>query len=216
MKKTESKRPHRCEKGEARTRNAEETRERLLRAGKQLFSKAAYEHVQTREIAALANVDAALVNRYFGSKEGLFSEVITSLAKQTPYASYEAMTEAFVQFFTEALRNEAGRDGSLIRLILASAQSPAVSHIVSAFFQKQAARLEAVLPEDSRNTRANLLLSYVLGTLTVFQLLRSSDAPKPDIELILLRFKALLDEVGGEEADSAAKKGPAPALGAKK
>ncbi len=209
MKKTEPKRPHPCEKGEARPRNAEDTRERLLRAGKRLFSEAAYEHVQTREIAALANVDAALVNRYFGSKEGLFSEVVASLALQTPFASYEAMKETFIRIFTEMLRGEAGRDGSSIRLILASAQSPSVSHIVSAFFQKQAARLEAVLPEGSRNTRANLLLAYVLGTLTVFQVLRASGAPQPDVDLIIDRFKALLDEVGGEEAAPApTKKAP--------
>ncbi len=206
MKKTEPKRPHLCEKGEARPRNAEDTRERLLRAGKRLFSEAAYEHVQTREIAALANVDAALVNRYFGSKEGLFSEVVASLALQTPFASYEAMKEAYLRVFTEALREEAGRDGSSIRLILVSAQSPAVSHIVSAFFQKQAARLEAVLPGDSRNTKANLILAYALGALTLFGLLRSSDAPRPDVELIISRFEALLDEAGGEEAGSAAKK----------
>jgi AcrR family transcriptional regulator len=37
-----------------------------------------YEQVGVRDIAARAGVDPALVNRYFGSKEGLFAEAVAS------------------------------------------------------------------------------------------------------------------------------------------
>ena len=37
-----------------------------------------YEQVGVREIAARAGVDPALVNRYFGSKEGLFAEAVAT------------------------------------------------------------------------------------------------------------------------------------------
>src|SRR3954465_12636218 len=57
-------------------RNAGDTRARILAAARVRFSRDAYENVGTRDIAADAGVDAALVNRYFGGKEKLFDEAI--------------------------------------------------------------------------------------------------------------------------------------------
>ena len=57
-------------------RNAGDTRARILAAARVRFALDAYENVGTRDIAADAGVDAALVNRYFGGKEKLFDEAI--------------------------------------------------------------------------------------------------------------------------------------------
>ena len=59
-----------------RRRNAAATREAILEAATRRFATQGYQHAGVREIAADAGVTAALVNRYFGSKEGLFAEVI--------------------------------------------------------------------------------------------------------------------------------------------
>jgi AcrR family transcriptional regulator len=59
-----------------RRRDAAATREAILQAATRRFAAQGYEHAGVREIAADAGVTAALVNRYFGSKEGLFAEVI--------------------------------------------------------------------------------------------------------------------------------------------
>jgi len=61
-----------------RFRNAAATRQAILEAAKTCFMHEGYEQVGVREIAARAGVDPALVNRYFGSKEGLFSEAVAS------------------------------------------------------------------------------------------------------------------------------------------
>ena len=61
-----------------RFRNAAATRQAILEAAKTCFMHEGYEQVGVREIAARAGVDPALVNRYFGSKVGLFSEAIAS------------------------------------------------------------------------------------------------------------------------------------------
>ena len=52
------------------------TRARLLASARRLFSRAGYGEVGVREIAEGAGVNAALVNRYFGSKRGLFAEAV--------------------------------------------------------------------------------------------------------------------------------------------
>jgi AcrR family transcriptional regulator len=59
-----------------RRRDAAATREAILAAATRRFATQGYGPAGVREIAADAGVTAALVNRYFGSKEGLFAEVI--------------------------------------------------------------------------------------------------------------------------------------------
>ena len=59
-----------------RRRDAAATRSAILEAATRRFAFEGYQNAGVREIAADAGVDAAMVNRYFGSKEGLFAEVV--------------------------------------------------------------------------------------------------------------------------------------------
>ena len=59
-----------------RRRNAAVTREAILLSARKAFAQSGYDGAGVREIAAGAGVTAMLVNRYFGSKEQLFSEVV--------------------------------------------------------------------------------------------------------------------------------------------
>jgi len=64
-----------------RPHDAAASRAALLEAARDLFRELGYERATTREIAARAGVDAALIARYFGSKENLF---IASIAEIDP------------------------------------------------------------------------------------------------------------------------------------
>jgi AcrR family transcriptional regulator len=59
-----------------RRRDAAATQEAILKAATRRFAIHGYERAGVREIAADAGVTAALVNRYFGSKEAFFAQVI--------------------------------------------------------------------------------------------------------------------------------------------
>ena len=61
-----------------RPRNAEATRAAILNAARERFARESYDDVGMRDIARDVGVDAALVSRYFGSKEELFEVVIES------------------------------------------------------------------------------------------------------------------------------------------
>jgi len=61
-----------------RRRNAAATREAILTSARLAFARAGYDGAGVREIAAGAGVTAMLVNRYFGSKEKLFAEVLAA------------------------------------------------------------------------------------------------------------------------------------------
>lgn len=62
-----------------RARNAAATRAALLEAARARFASLGYDATSLRDVAAAAGVDAALVSRYFGSKDDLFAEVLASL-----------------------------------------------------------------------------------------------------------------------------------------
>ncbi len=59
-----------------RKRNAAATRDAILDAARRVFTIRGYDGCGTREIASEAGVNVALINRYFGSKLGLFSEAV--------------------------------------------------------------------------------------------------------------------------------------------
>ncbi len=61
-----------------RPRNAEATRAAILAAARERFARESYDDVGMRDIAGDVGVDAALVSRYFGSKEELFVAVLDS------------------------------------------------------------------------------------------------------------------------------------------
>lgn len=62
----------------ARKKDAAATRAALVRAARLEFSRRGYDAASTREIAAAAGANPALINRYFGGKEGLFEAAIAA------------------------------------------------------------------------------------------------------------------------------------------
>ena len=61
-----------------RTRNSATTRDSILNAARQRFARHSYEDVGVRDVAGDVGVDAALISRYFGSKEDLFAAALDS------------------------------------------------------------------------------------------------------------------------------------------
>jgi AcrR family transcriptional regulator len=61
-----------------RPRDAAATREALLQAARALFAERGYDRTTLRQVGDRAGVDAALVARYFGGKEGLYDAVFAS------------------------------------------------------------------------------------------------------------------------------------------
>ena len=59
-----------------RRRDAAATRASILEAAKTAFAVTGYDRTSLRDIAALAGSDVALIPRYFGGKEGLFTEAL--------------------------------------------------------------------------------------------------------------------------------------------
>ncbi len=57
------------------------TEQKIIKAASKLFTQKGYAATKTREIAEEANINLALLNYYFGSKERLFREVVKDKLK---------------------------------------------------------------------------------------------------------------------------------------
>src|SRR5690606_33589660 len=63
--------------GRIMSRDAGATRKNLILAARRHFASVGYERATVRAIAADADVNPALINRYFGGKEQLFAEAVS-------------------------------------------------------------------------------------------------------------------------------------------
>jgi len=64
------------EAAEKNTATNAQTRERLLKAAREIFSQRGFQGATVREICRLANANGAAVNYHFGSKDGLLAEAL--------------------------------------------------------------------------------------------------------------------------------------------
>ena len=162
----------------AQGRNSAETRQRIFWAARQCFSYKIYESVGMREIASVAGVDAALVSRYFGSKEQLFAEIIQGAFNVEEHLPDDL--EDVGKFLVERVlsKSPVPNDNGFnpLSLLLLASASPATSTVASSRFHVEFVQpLALKLGGRNANVRAALIGSYVIGLATMRHLLDSPD-----------------------------------------
>lgn len=105
----------------ARARDADATRADLLQAAKRLFTIYGFDRTTTREIAADAGVNVSLINRYFGSKDGLCAAVLAesadSLAHFEPGTGLSDLVDKLVDGLRADAWPEFGNEHPLLLLL---------------------------------------------------------------------------------------------------
>jgi len=156
------------EKEAPRLRDATQTRDRILAAARTRFSQHSYENVGTRDIAGDANVDAALVNRYFGSKEKLFAAVIEGgfdVRDHLPVQLNNLGSHLVAQVLDDPGEPDAF---DALSILLHATGSPAIASMVSERFQAEFVKpLAQRLRGRDTEVRATLIASYVIGLATM-------------------------------------------------
>jgi len=66
-------------RGRPRNAHSEDVREKLLHAARNLFLRYGYRAVSSRQIAAAAGVNVAMIRYYFGGKPGLYREITNAM-----------------------------------------------------------------------------------------------------------------------------------------
>jgi AcrR family transcriptional regulator len=163
----------------ARRRDAAETKKAILLSARAAFARSGYDGVGLREIAQAAGVTAILVNRYFGSKDQLFSEVVASTMVNPGILSSETLApgrkgadlsrEIANALVAKTAPEAAQLDGFLILLRSASNERAASiwKENIERHYEKS---LAARLPGRHAKGRAGLILALIAG----FQIMRQA------------------------------------------
>lgn len=158
-----------------RARDADATRADLLHAAMRRFTVLGYERTTTREIARDAQVNVSLINRYFGSKDGLFAAVMresaTSLAQSVPDEPAD-FVDGMLQSMTSGTRPEFGDEHPLLLLLrdvgeeqVQELRRRALGSVITGM-TRQVSRDEQATTADTALS-AELLLAFVAGVITI-------------------------------------------------
>jgi AcrR family transcriptional regulator len=168
-----------------RHRNAAVTREAILASARRSFARAGYDGVGVREIASGAGVTAMLVNRYFGSKELLFAEVLAqtmanpSILAQDIITSPNPGTEIATALVKQTKTGAIPLDGFLI--MLHSASSEQAAKIGREQLEKHHQKvMTAALSGKLAPQRAAVVLSLIAGFQVMRQMIGLSALAKAD------------------------------------
>jgi AcrR family transcriptional regulator len=145
-------------------RRSDATKAAILAAAREHFARSGYQAATIRSIAAAADIDPAMVMRYFGSKERLFAAA-AEFDLRLPDLGQLARAEVgarVVEHFIDRWEN----DDTLMALIRAAVTNDAARERVSSIFATQVAPVVAQLSGAARPVaaeRAALIASQMLG-----------------------------------------------------
>jgi AcrR family transcriptional regulator len=145
-------------------KKSDRTREAILSAARVLFAKHGYETTTVRDVAERADIDPAMVIRYFGSKDGLFAEAasvqleLPSSADIDPADIGRTMVEHFLEIW------EGGsKQGMAVLLRSAASNDYAASKMREAFLAQVMPFITAIGDQATAPRRAGLVASQMLG-----------------------------------------------------
>ncbi|MGW6935959.1 TetR/AcrR family transcriptional regulator [Lentzea sp. NPDC054927] len=157
------------QKRRGRRAAGEDTRAALLAAAREVFVEKGYDGATVRAIAARAGVDAAMVNHWFGGKEGLFAQSVLQLPfdpaeilKRLMDGPVEQAGERIIRTFITVWDATGG--GTFAALIRSVTSQEAVanalrSFLINAIFSKVLMEIGA----EQRELRATLCATQMVG-----------------------------------------------------
>jgi AcrR family transcriptional regulator len=157
-----------------------------------VFAEQGYDGATVRAIATRAGVDAAMVNHWFGSKEGLFVQAVLQLPFQPEElisrltaGPPETMGERIVRTFL-TIWDTTG--GSYFTAIIRSVSShEQAAHMLNDFFVKQVFSkiAHAVAADDQPLFRGNLVGSQMVGLGIARYVVKFEPMATADIDTIV-------------------------------
>ncbi|WP_326565970.1 TetR family transcriptional regulator [Amycolatopsis rhabdoformis] len=175
------------------------TRAAILNAARKAFTERGYDGAGVREIAGAVDVDARLIGKYFGSKEGLFAEVVDVAFEKSMMMTPELNEEAAIALLTGDDRHAS--DGLL--LTLRSVANPRAAAIMRESIERNyQTRLAEALPGGDATGRSALLIAICAGMLLNRTVLGSTVLTGPQAEKLIPYLRAALDAVAEDPGES--------------
>lgn len=184
------------ERAAPRKRDAEATRAAILEAAKDHFAKSGYDGAFLRDIAADAGVDAALINRYFGGKDGLFAAALKDSIG--PNTTKEWKRETFGRDIATMMTGHAHQHVDRMhafQFLLQAATNPATAPLLNVAVQERfMGPIRDWLGGEDAEPRARVLASVFIGLL-VERLIRDETLEGREREIFIERTAAVLQSL---------------------
>ena len=178
-------------KRRGRRAGGEDTKAALLDAAREVFVERGYEGATVRTIAARAGVDAAMVNHWFGGKEGLFAKAVLQVPVD-PNALVERILDGPDEKIGERIvRNfigiwdpiGGGPFAAMVRSVTAHSQ---VADVLRGFFvQTLLKRVVTHLGVPDGELRATLVASQIFGMGMVRYVVKFEPLASTDVETMV-------------------------------
>ena len=168
-----------------RPRDATASRAALLTAARACFSEDSYERVGVRDIAARAGVTAALVIRYFGSKERLFAEALRRDLRDLGLA--ELLAGDLEQLGARLARYVVleAPPGPLLTIIRAAPNAQAAALVREITDEEFTVSLARRLAGEHAALRASVVTALVLGLAVRYHVLQDGPATASEGEAVV-------------------------------
>ncbi len=189
------------ERAPPRRRDAEATRAAILEAAKGQFARLGYDRAALRDIAAAAGADVALIKRYFGGKEALFTEALKASFRPDLLKDWNRAT--FARDIAAMMAGGAHVEEARTRgfqFLLRAATSPTTAPLLNLAVQERF--LEPIrdwLGGDDAGPRARVLAATFIGFL-VERLIRDEPLKGAERGIFIEQTAALFEALAPPRA----------------
>jgi AcrR family transcriptional regulator len=182
------------ERAPPRKRDAEATRAAILEAAKAHFARMGYDRAGLRDIAAEAGADVALIKRYFGGKEALFTEALKASFRPGGFKHWDRRAfphDVAVLTAGPVPADEASTQS--FQFLLRAATSPTTAPLLSLAIQDRfLAPIREWLGGEDAPARARVLAAVFIGFL-VERLIRDEPLEGAEREAFIEHATAVLE-----------------------
>ncbi|MFB7496623.1 TetR/AcrR family transcriptional regulator [Streptomyces sp. NPDC056161] len=184
----------------ARKRDGAATREAILAAAVVEFTEHGYARAGVRQIAERAGVTAMMINRYFGSKEGLFAQAVDRAFGPPTVVGDDRRSLSREIAHTLAERTAPGAERlDPFLLMLRSVQDPEAVDVLRRGIEAHVGeRLAGLLEGPEAEVRAQLGLALVAGTWLLRTVVGTSALAEADNDSLADLLTGMLRPVTGE------------------
>jgi AcrR family transcriptional regulator len=179
-----------------RARDAAATRNDILAAAQVLFTRHGYHHCSSRQIAAMAGVDVALVNRYFGSKQKLFATVMEEAFSIEPFfaAGKAGFAKALARYVVTKKKDRTQFDPLMV--LLRSVSNPEANAVLQRALDEKVMRpLAQWLGGADAPMRASLIVAWLCGLDLIRDVLRYKPLLQADSEALVQELADAIQSV---------------------
>ena len=179
-----------------RKRNAEATRATILEAAKAQFAQLGYDRATLRGIAARAGADVALIKRYFGGKQALFTAALEASFRADLLSEWDHRTlpHEIATMMADNIYRDEERVHSFA-FLLRAATSPTTAPLLNVAIQERF--LEPIrnwLGGEDAAPRARVLAAAFIGLL-VERLIRNQPLTGQERAVFVRQTTAMLETI---------------------